>query len=367
MFRDRTNLFLSYRRTVPRSSRARAIDLNEEENLIGNRRYRDTLTDATGNTMEMKPMVQLMFDIAGELDNNLAFIKSQINELNGYYKKLVIANQQDKAKTEELIEELNYRILKDFEKCYVLIKKFEYLEKHWQQLGLNYSGQDVEILINFKKNYARRVQENLMTFRNLQNNYMKFLNDNDDDQTLLLMEEEATKPMTGDTIEEYSKQVLQTKKDLSYLQQRDRDISKLAMGILEISTIFKEMEELVVDQGTMLDRIDYNLQNTVADLQQSDRELIKAKHYQKRTTKCKLIFLLLLIVFVLLMIVIVRPHSSTKVVEVPTKGDGGKSGEQEVDQLPLDSQGDSPVNDSDGDAASPPPEDVERPQIENLL
>ena len=50
------------------------------------------------------------------------------------------------------------------------------------------------------------------------------------------------------------------------------------------------MESMVIEQGTILDRIDYNLVNTVQDLKQADKELIKAHHYQKRSTKCKIIF-----------------------------------------------------------------------------
>lgn len=324
MFRDRTNLYLSYRRTVPRRSGARPVDLNEEENLIGQRRFREGSGRHSvdgGQLIEMKPLVPLMFEIADELSNNLGFIKSQVAELNGLYKKLIIVNQLEKPKLEELIEELNYRILKYFEKCYVLVKKFEYLEKNHGKLNLNYTPQDLEILTNYKKNYARQILERSMMFRNLQNNYIKFLNNDDDETDMLLLEETELKPAgPGDSIEEYSKQVLQTRQqDLLMLQQRDREISKLAMGILEILTIFKEMELMVVDQGTLLDRIDYNLHNTVADLQQLDRELVKARSYQKRTTKCKLIFLLLLVVAVLFMIVIVKPHGKTKVVEAPAK------------------------------------------------
>ena len=126
-------------------------------------------------------------------------------------------------------------------------------------------------------------------------------------------------------IEEYSKQALeqaqeqiQQNPNSQLIAQREREISKLAMGILEISTIFKEMETLVVDQGSMLDRIDYNLTRTVEDLKSSDKELIKAQGYQKRTTKCKIIFLLCLIVLALFILVVARPHGSTTVEK--TKG-----------------------------------------------
>ena len=66
------------------------------------------------------------------------------------------------------------------------------------------------------------------------------------------------------------------------------------------------MESMVIEQGTILDRIDYNLVNTVQDLKQADKELIKSSSLSKRSTKCKIIFLSLC-VFALLMIFILRP------------------------------------------------------------
>lgn len=352
MFRDRTNLYLSYRRTIPRdvdqllaSSGIDSFGDEEHEGLIGRRKpiksqYRDN-----EELIEMQPIAPSIFDISKQIDDNLSITKVKTSDLNSLYKKLLITSSNDKPPIENKIENLNYEITKRFENSYVLIKKFEFLQKNHQRLNLNYSNNELTMIENFKKNYALKIQESSLIFRNLQNNYIKFLRDDDyedlndtsfsskplnnsttlnnGDQShgLLLQEEEETK-----NIENYSKQVLQESQmqlqtqqnsNDQFLHQREREISKLAMGILEISTIFKEMESLVVEQGTILDRIDYNITNTAQDLKDSNKELLSAKTYQLRTTKCKIIFLLSLIVFALLIIVLVRPHGSTKVIEKP--------------------------------------------------
>lgn len=321
MFRDRTNLYLLYRRTVPRLEKDRFDTLDgEEQGLMGSRRrYRDN-----GNAIEMQAMIPSIFDIAKDLDHNLGVIRSEVNDLNLLYKRLIIASKSDRKQVESRVEDLNYQVLRDFEKCYVLIKKFEYLNTNWRKLGLDYTENDLEILNNFKKSYATQIQDSSLIFRNIQNNYIKFLRDDDDETDTLigdtdsvLLEEEAGK---SSQIENYSRQVLQQQLRLNpLLQEREREISNLAMGILEILTIFKEMELLVVDQGTLLDRIDYNLQNTVHDLKLSDKELTQARAYQKRTTKCKLIMLMSLVVFALFLIVLVKPHGKTVYKEVPLK------------------------------------------------
>lgn len=348
MNRDRTNLYLSYRRTIKRPDAVNKskFDLmgEEEEGLIESRRggkgrYKD-------NDIEMKVLPPSIFDISKDLDGYLKDVKFQTNELSLLYKKLLITNQAEKHKVEKKIEDLNYEITKKFEHMYVLVKKFDFLEKNHEKLKLNYSLNELLVIENFKKTYAMRIQESSLIFRNLQNNYIKFLNDDEEEQESLLgssntdqynlIEDEET----SKNIEDYSKRILQKtqgriqKSQSGYLQAREREISQIAMKILEVSTIFKEMESLVVDQGSVLDRIDFNLANAVQDLRESDKELIKAEGYQKRTTKCKIILLLSLVVFVLLMIVTLRPHSTstTSKVEVTKPSDNEKQDKPSSDK-----------------------------------
>lgn len=312
------------------------------------KRYKDDVND--GEAIELKPLAPSIFDISNSLDTVLESVRQKTHELSLLYKKLLITRDTEKLRLELRIEELNYDITKMFEACYVLIKKFEFLQKNFERLHLDYSPDELAIIENYKKTYALKIQDSLVVFRNLQNNYIKFLKDDDDDETdKLLSANPSSVALMEDTqnIEDYSKQALeqaqqqlQNNPNSQLIAEREREISKLAMGILEISTIFKEMETLVVDQGSMLDRIDYNLARTAEDLKSSDKELIKAQGYQKRTTKCKIIFLLCLVVLALFIIVVVKPHGKTTVVHSgdsatkPTNQDS--SSNQDSDQPGVD-------------------------------
>lgn len=306
------------------------------------KRFKDDVND--GEAIELRPLAPSIFDISSSLDSALDLVRQKTHELTLLYKKLLITRDTEKLRLEQRIEELNYDITKMFESCYVLIKKFEFLQKNFERLNLNYSSDELAIIENYKKTYALKIQDSLVVFRNLQNNYIKFLKDDDDEtENLLLSASPSSVALMEDTqnIEDYSKQVIeqaqqqiQSNPNSQLINQREREISKLAMGILEISTIFKEMETLVVDQGSMLDRIDYNLGRTAEDLKSSDKELIKAQGYQKRTTKCKMIFLLCLVVFALFILVVVKPHGKTTVVH---SGDSAAEDvSQENDQTGVD-------------------------------
>ena len=56
---------------------------------------------------------------------------------------------------------------------------------------------------------------------------------------------------------------------------RSSDIQKLVGQINELALIFKELSILVVEQGTVLDRIDYNVEQARMQVQKGNSELQK--------------------------------------------------------------------------------------------
>jgi syntaxin 16 len=57
------------------------------------------------------------------------------------------------------------------------------------------------------------------------------------------------------------------------IMQREREISDIARGIIELADIFKELQTMVIDQGTMLDRIDYNVERLNVHVKEADKEM----------------------------------------------------------------------------------------------
>eukprot|EP00614_Pseudopedinella_elastica_P001912 CAMPEP_0172603888 /NCGR_PEP_ID=MMETSP1068-20121228/24099_1 /TAXON_ID=35684 /ORGANISM="Pseudopedinella elastica, Strain CCMP716" /LENGTH=496 /DNA_ID=CAMNT_0013405767 /DNA_START=63 /DNA_END=1553 /DNA_ORIENTATION=+ len=99
-------------------------------------------------------------------------------------------------------------------------------------------------------------------------------------------------PGSGMTMEQISV-VGDMEKDIA---QRDHEINTLVESIEELSTIFKELAVLVIDQGTVLDRIDYNMEQAVEKVEDGVVQLVKAEEYQKsarpRYCICVLLFLI---------------------------------------------------------------------------
>ena len=57
------------------------------------------------------------------------------------------------------------------------------------------------------------------------------------------------------------------------LQQRDREITEIARSIAQLAELFKDLSALVIDQGTLLDSVEYNIEQTAVEMQEAVTEL----------------------------------------------------------------------------------------------
>lgn len=94
---------------------------------------------------------------------------------------------------------------------------------------------------------------------------------------------------------------------LSTIQARDEEITQIARSISELAHLFQDLSALVIEQGSMLDRIDYNIESMATDVQHSSSELNRAMAYQAGSNRRSLILLLLLCIALLIAILVIRP------------------------------------------------------------
>lgn len=98
---------------------------------------------------------------------------------------------------------------------------------------------------------------------------------------------------------------------LQLVNQRDQEIAHIAKSIEELAQIFKELAVLVIDQGTILDRIDFNMETAVEHAKEGIVQLEKAEEHQKNSLPFKCIVLLVFLIAVMLVALIVK-HTSNK-------------------------------------------------------
>ncbi|KIY99251.1 Syntaxin-43 [Monoraphidium neglectum] len=90
------------------------------------------------------------------------------------------------------------------------------------------------------------------------------------------------------------------------IEERDTEIRKVVETIVELAQIMRDLSTLVVEQGTMLDRIDHNIVETAMKVEEGVKELVKAEKTQKSGRAMMCIVMLCVLIAIFLIITIVR-------------------------------------------------------------
>lgn len=57
------------------------------------------------------------------------------------------------------------------------------------------------------------------------------------------------------------------------LHRRDRELTEIAKSIAQLAELFKDLSVLVIDQGTLLDSVEYNIEQTAVQMSEAVKEL----------------------------------------------------------------------------------------------
>lgn len=80
--------------------------------------------------------------------------------------------------------------------------------------------------------------------------------------------------------------------DNEYLRERDQEMATVLKSIVDLNHIFQEMNALLVNQGSLLDRIDYNLESVQMRVEEGAIQLSKAERSARTARKLKCIMIL---------------------------------------------------------------------------
>ncbi|SCU77817.1 LADA_0A02366g1_1 [Lachancea dasiensis] len=89
------------------------------------------------------------------------------------------------------------------------------------------------------------------------------------------------------------------------IQDRDREISHIESGIIELNEIFHDLGTIVQQQGHLVDNIESNIYSVANSAQSGARELRKAMNYQRGSSRSCLVMLGVLIILLLMFILVV--------------------------------------------------------------
>jgi syntaxin 16 len=91
--------------------------------------------------------------------------------------------------------------------------------------------------------------------------------------------------------------LLKTEKD-NYLERRDSELGELLNSMSNLAATFSDLKNLVVEQGTVLDRIDYNIDVASTNTEKGKQHLINASELQKKSCFKNIMLFLVFIIFI---------------------------------------------------------------------
>ena len=82
------------------------------------------------------------------------------------------------------------------------------------------------------------------------------------------------------------------------LQSRDNELNEIIRGVTNLQELFKDLQTVVTEQGSILDRIDYNIDIGFNNVSKGKKKIIVANEKNKSSCFRNVILFLLLCIFI---------------------------------------------------------------------
>jgi len=240
------------------------------------------LTDDNDDmAVEMSSLPPTWVDTSDDAKALIAKLKDRINVLRkAHQKRLRQVFKDDDVRGDQEIQSLSTTISDLFRDCEAKIRE---IQTKGADMGM--TNKDYGLRQNVQRSLATQLQQLSQQFRKYQKSYLEELQKRD--KGTWGDEMDLENPNNMNSVDMTDAQILATEQGIN-VTQRSEEISKIAKSITDLHTIFKELAVLVIDQGTILDRIDYNVEQVVYQSREANVQLGKAREHKKsnRARKC---------------------------------------------------------------------------------
>lgn len=239
-------------------------------------------------------------------------IRNKLKELKALHEKNVTRPSLDDSVHEEKeIENVSQEITRMFHHCQKIIHQI-------RERSRGTTSQDYQVSQNVVSSLVSSLQELSTKFHSAQSEHLRQLRSREEksqqffNTTYISRNNENS---VFDSLQDDSftqsflssgDQQLMVESNTSMVEQREREIKQIVKSIAELNDIFKDLACMVADQGTVLDRIDYNLEQVQTHVSSGLQQLQKAQTYHRKNRKiiwimflaaCCVILIIMLVIF----------------------------------------------------------------------
>ncbi|KAE8679277.1 Syntaxin-43 [Hibiscus syriacus] len=312
--RNRTLLFRKYRDAlksvrIPMSSLASSsvpkssgggpvIEMVSTSLLHPNRSYTPLSTEDPGNSSKGANAVIVglppaWVDVSEEIAANVQRARTKMAELAKAHAKALMPSFGDGKEDQRTIEALAHEITN-------LLKKSE---KRLQKLSATGPSEDSNVRKNVQRQLASDLQNLSMELRKKQSTYLKRLKQQKEGQDGVDLEMNINGNRSKAEDDDWDDMVF-SEHQMAKLKQSEA--LTVVDSVNELAQIMKDLSVLVIDQGTIVDRIDYNIQNVATTVEEGLKQLQKAERTQKQGGMVMCATVLVIMCFVMLVLLILK-------------------------------------------------------------
>ena len=302
--RDLTRKFVEWRSARPRRAAPGALRSNsrEDRSLVGG--YASDTSEPPEPATLPPTLPPVWVDLVERVEGDVLKIERATRDLAALHTKRLMVSFDDagEAALDDEIAAKQREATKLFRACESSLKR---VAAHG---GDDLSDSERTIRSNIQRSVAMRIQALNTDFRKAQKEYMGRLKSQKEGSTGtfdFLSGGEASSAAEG--VDFNDRQLAAVVDVENLVDERDGEIKQIAESIQELSTIFKELAVLVIDQGTVLDRIDFNMEQVAEHTRKGVVEIEKAEQYQK-AARPRICIALLLFLITIMMIALILKH-----------------------------------------------------------
>ena len=279
------------------------IHYNKENNSkalisedISNNRYTSKLISSNDKielTNITSPKYMQLYE---ECDNLLKEFDIEFNKLKEEQQKRIVPNfnETESKLITQNIQMISSKMTQQLKKCKNLTKELK--------IQLANSDLDENVKINMYQNLLNRLAE---TTRSLQINEEMQLQKY---QEFNGVEDSFFNINNYDSIETNQTQnfrSIDTKK-LDVNKERNKEIDQIVKTVNDLKEIFMDVSEMVISQGTILDRIDYNTYQTRHNIRRGNKEMEETHERLKSGCLRRINQILIGIIFIMAILIIFK-------------------------------------------------------------
>ena len=244
-------------------------------------------------------------DFSEEASADIAAIKVKLRELSSAHAKALLPTFDDVGGAEDhVVEVVTNEITRLLKRCEGRLRRLG------ERAADGADAEETRVVKNVQTKLATEAHRLSVVFRKTQKEYLQRLQQQEglgpggagvDD----IFANAGARAEHDDVDPGFSaQQMRRVDRVEAHSYERDREVMHILQSVNDLAGVMKDLSVLIIDQGTVLDRIDYNCEMVAVTVEEGRKQLAKAEDYQKNSRLILCIYFLAAMVGVMLLVVI---------------------------------------------------------------